>query len=84
MRNENEGTIFKQVKIGPMTVDCMFIGYSTNSKACWFMVHKSEQSDSQIKGLNNLGKNQRRMYLVKRFRGVVNVNGQIISSELDL
>ena len=24
----------KRVKIGPKTVDCVFIGYATNSKAC--------------------------------------------------
>ena len=84
MRNENEGTIPKRVKIGPKTLDCMFIGYATNSKACRFMVHKSELSDSQVKSLNDLGKNQRRMYLIKRFRGVVNVNGQITSYEFDL
>ena len=42
MRNGNEGTIPKRVKIGPKTLDCMFIGYATNSKACRFMVHKSE------------------------------------------
>ena len=31
--------ILKRVKIGPKTVDCVFIGYATNSKAChfWFI-----------------------------------------------
>ena len=66
-----------------VSVDCMFIGYATNSKACQFVVHKSEPSDSQLKDLNDLGKNQRRMYLIKRFGGVVNVNGQITSYEFD-
>jgi len=47
------------------------------------MVHKFELLDSQVKGLNDLGKNQRRMYLIKKFRGVVNVNGQITSSVFD-
>ena len=27
----------KRVKIGPKTVDCVFIGYATNSKACRFL-----------------------------------------------
>ena len=31
----------KRVKIGPKTVDCVFIGYATNRKACRFSVHKS-------------------------------------------
>ena len=35
----------KRVKIGPKTVDCVFIGYATNSKACRFLVLKSEHSD---------------------------------------
>jgi len=84
MRNENEGTIPKRVKIGPKTLDCMFIGYATNGKACRFMVHKSEPSDSQVKGLNDLGKNQRRMYLIKRFRGIVNVKEHLLSSDMIL
>ena len=33
MRNENEGTIPKLIKIGPKTVDRMFIGYATKSKS---------------------------------------------------
>ena len=35
----------KRVKIGPKTVDCVFIGYATNSKACRFCVHKFEHPD---------------------------------------
>ena len=66
MRNENEGTVPEKVKIGPKIVDCMFIGYATNIKACWLMIHKSKPSDSHVKGLNDLGKNQRKMYLIKR------------------
>ncbi|XP_073154047.1 uncharacterized protein [Henckelia pumila] len=31
----------KQVKIGPKTVDCIFIGYENNSSAYRFLVHKS-------------------------------------------
>ncbi|XP_073130800.1 uncharacterized protein [Henckelia pumila] len=31
----------KQVKIGPKTVDCIFIGYANNSSAYRFLVHKS-------------------------------------------
>ena len=37
--------ITKRVKVGPKTVDCVFIGYATNSKACRFLVHKSEHPD---------------------------------------
>ena len=35
----------KGVKIGPKTVDCVFIGYAKISKACWFLVHKSKHPD---------------------------------------
>ena len=35
----------KRVKIGPKMVDCVFIGYAKNSKACRFLVHKFEHSD---------------------------------------
>ena len=34
--------ISKRVKIGPKTVDCVFIGYAKSSKACRFLVHKSK------------------------------------------
>ena len=30
----------KQVKIGPKTIDCIFIGYANNSSAYRFLVHK--------------------------------------------
>ena len=32
----------KKVKVGPKTVDCVFIGYAQNSNAYRFLVHKSE------------------------------------------
>ena len=35
----------KTVKIGPKTVDCIFIGYAHNSVAYRFLVHKSEIND---------------------------------------
>lgn len=35
----------KQVRIGPKTVDCIFIGYANNSSAYRFLVHKSEIPD---------------------------------------
>ena len=38
----------KRVKIGPKTVDCVFIGYATNSKACWFLVHKSDNPEIHV------------------------------------
>ena len=31
----------KNVKIGPKTVDYVFIGYANNSNAYWFLVYKS-------------------------------------------
>ena len=38
----------KRVKIGPKMVDCVFIGYVTNSKAYRFLVHKSENPELHI------------------------------------
>ena len=35
----------KKVKVGPKTVDCVFIGYAQNSNAYRFLVHKSEIPD---------------------------------------
>ncbi|PKI57989.1 hypothetical protein CRG98_021620 [Punica granatum] len=35
----------KKVKIGPKTVDCIFIGYAHNSSAYRFLVHESKISD---------------------------------------
>lgn len=35
----------KQVRIGPKTVDCIFIGHAHNSSAYRFIVHKSENSE---------------------------------------
>lgn len=35
----------KKVKIGPKTVDCVFIGYAHNSSAYRFLIHKSEIPD---------------------------------------
>ncbi|PHU12207.1 hypothetical protein BC332_19137 [Capsicum chinense] len=35
----------KRVKIGPKTVDCMFIGYAESSKVCRFLIYKSEHPD---------------------------------------
>ena len=32
----------KKVKIGPKTIDCVFIGYAHNSSAYRFLIHKSE------------------------------------------
>ena len=32
----------KKVKIGPKTVDCVFIGYANNSAAYRFLVYKSD------------------------------------------
>ena len=35
----------KNVKIGPKTVDYVFIGYANNSSAYWFLVYKSNIPD---------------------------------------
>ena len=35
----------KAVKIGPKTVDCVFIGYAQNSSAYRFLVHHSTMND---------------------------------------
>ena len=38
----------KKVKIGPKTVDCVFIGYAHNSSAYHFLIHKSEIFDMHV------------------------------------
>ena len=38
----------KRTKIGPKTVDCIFIGYAAHSSAYRFMVHKSEHPDIEV------------------------------------
>ena len=38
----------KRVKIGPKIVDCVFIGYAMNSKACRFLVHKYDNPDIHV------------------------------------
>ena len=38
----------KRVKLGPKTVDCIFIGYARNSSAYRFLVHRSEIPDIQV------------------------------------
>ena len=35
----------KTTKIGPKTVDCVFIGYTNNSSAYRFLVHRFENPD---------------------------------------
>ena len=35
----------KKVKIGPKTIDCIFIDYAHNSNAYWFLVHGSNIID---------------------------------------
>ena len=35
----------KKVKVGPKTIDCIFIGYAHNSVACRFLVHELNISD---------------------------------------
>ena len=38
----------KKVKIGPKTVDCVFIGYAHNNSAYRFLTHKSEIFDMHV------------------------------------
>ena len=38
----------KKVKVGPNTIDCVFIGYAQNSNAYRFLVHKSEIPDIHV------------------------------------
>ena len=38
----------KKTKIGPKTVDCVFIGYAQNSSAYWFLTYKSEIPDINV------------------------------------
>ena len=38
----------KKVKIGPKTVDCVFIGYAHHSSAYRFLIHKSEIFDMHV------------------------------------
>ena len=50
----------KKVKIGPETVDCIFIGYAHNSSAYCFLIHKSENIDMHA---NTLIKSRNAFYL---------------------
>ena len=38
----------KKVKVGPKTIDCVFIGYAQNRNAYRFLVHKSEIPDIHV------------------------------------
>ena len=38
----------KMTKIGPKTIDCVFIGYANNSSAYRFLVHRSEDLDMHV------------------------------------
>ena len=38
----------KRVKIGPKTIDYVFIGYAVNSKACRFLVHKYDNPEIHV------------------------------------
>ena len=41
----------KKTKIGPKTVDCIFIGYAKNSSAYRFIIHKSEHSEMHVNAI---------------------------------
>ncbi|XP_073272593.1 uncharacterized protein [Primulina huaijiensis] len=43
----------KQERIGPQTVDCIFIGYAHNSSAYRFIVHKSENAEMNTEKKEN-------------------------------
>lgn len=38
----------KRIKIGPRTVDCIFLGYAINSSAYRFLVHKSDNPNVHV------------------------------------
>ena len=38
----------KRIKIGPKTIECIFIGYAINSSAYHFLVHKSDIPDIHV------------------------------------
>ena len=38
----------KRIKLGPKTIDCIFIGYAINSSAYRFLVHKSNIHDIHV------------------------------------
>ena len=38
----------KKIKIGPKTIDCIFIGYAINSSAYHFLVHKYDIPDIHV------------------------------------
>ena len=38
----------KRTKLGPKTIDCVFIGFASNSSAYRFLVFHSEVSDIQV------------------------------------
>ena len=38
----------KKTKIGPKTIDCIFIGYENNSSAYQFLIHKSEHFEMHV------------------------------------
>ena len=38
----------KRVIIGPKIINCVFIGYAVNSKACRFLVHKSDDPEIHV------------------------------------
>ena len=40
--------ISKRIKIGPKTIDCIFIGYAINSSAYRFLVHKYDIHDIHV------------------------------------
>ena len=43
-----EVPLLKRVKIGSKIVDCVFIRYAVNSKACRFLVHKSDNPEIHV------------------------------------
>ena len=40
-----EVSLPKRVKIGPKRIDCVFIGYAVNCKACRFLVHNYDNPE---------------------------------------
>ena len=41
----------KRIKIGPKTIDCIFIGFAINSSAYRFLVHKYDIPDMHVNSI---------------------------------
>lgn len=60
----------------------MFIWYGINCKSCLCMVYKYGASENLVEGLKDIGMNQKRMYLIMIFRGILNFKENRLSSDM--